>query len=130
MGTVREYSCPCGGAGYAKGLCKPCYDRKQWAENKGDIRLRSLRFHLKKAYGLSLEDFETLLKKSKGLCTICKRVLVRYGPEKNSRPCVDHNHKTGKVRGVICYSCNVGLGHFLDSPEVLNRAARYLRARE
>jgi hypothetical protein len=54
-----------------------------------------------------------------GLCAICEGPL--------ERPHVDHDHETGKVRGVLCFNCNGGLGKFADSADLLQRAAEYLQ---
>ena len=58
-----------------------------------------------------------------GLCAICGL------PETDKRFCVDHNHKTGVVRGLLCANCNKGLGHFFDSIESLEKAKSYLLKR-
>lgn len=78
-----------------------------------------LRSHLKKCYGLSLEDFLQMRKNQKNLCAICKT-------EFQKAPHVDHCHKTGKIRGLLCGLCNISLGGFKDSPERLRAAANYL----
>lgn len=70
-------------------------------------------------YGLSPEQYFQLITLQKGRCVICASEL---GP----RPQVDHNHATGKVRGLLCRSCNWGLGHFKDSSEIIRAAADYL----
>jgi len=76
-----------------------------------------------KKLGLSLEDFETMWLVQNGLCAICQKPLKRtqhgYG--------VDHNHKTGKVRGLLCNGCNTGLG-FLEKTEWKALADNYLLA--
>lgn len=72
-------------------------------------------------YGLSCQEYRTLFKRAAGRCEICRREVIR--------PCVDHDHKTGKVRGMICKKCNSALGMFQDDPEVIERAASYLRNR-
>ncbi|MGE0576133.1 MAG: endonuclease VII domain-containing protein [Reyranella sp.] len=59
-----------------------------------------------------------------GRCKICRRP-AEEGQWKVLR--VDHDHATGKIRGLLCHHCNVALGHFGDSPELLERAAEYLR---
>ena len=74
-------------------------------------------------YGLTIDAFDTLLKSQEGLCAICRSLTVR--PE---HLVVDHDHSDGAVRGLLCTSCNTGLGLFKDSRGRLLRALRYLKA--
>lgn len=88
-------------------------------ENPDRRREASLRHRLK-PYGLGPEDFQRLLAEQNNVCAICgggARRLV-----------LDHDHRTGRVRGILCCVCNLALGSFGDSEEVLVRAAGYLRA--
>lgn len=62
-----------------------------------------------------------MLLEQSGLCRIC---CVKM---KDGSTHVDHCHKTGKIRGLLCHRCNPGLAHFDDNPETLIRAAEYLR---
>jgi RNase P subunit RPR2 len=76
---------------------------------------------LKRKYGISLAQFEAMLASQRHRCAICRTLL------KGSRSAhVDHDHETGRVRGILCNNCNNGLGRFQDSPTALRRAARYL----
>lgn len=61
-----------------------------------------------------------MLKEQGGLCLICQRDLAGKGH-------VDHDHKTGEVRGILCFPCNGGLGQFQEDTAVLSRAIEYLR---
>ncbi len=80
--------------------------------------------HLRLSYGMSLDDYYTLLKEQDGICAICKK------PNRNgARLCVDHNHRTGIVRGLLCTQCNVILGYIDDSPIILKGAIKYLESR-
>jgi hypothetical protein len=84
----------------------------QWA-NKEKIEAR----RVTKLYGLSSDAFSELKIRQGNKCAICS----------NTAPLVvDHNHKTGRVRALLCQLCNRGLGHFRDSPELLGNAAGYL----
>lgn len=80
--------------------------------------------HRVSKYGLSCEDFENLRKMQDGKCAICQDVFVA-----SKRLHVDHNHSTGKVRGLLCSPCNRGLGQFGDDVNRLEKALAYLRAR-
>lgn len=91
-------------------------------------------YALKKKYGLSPEDFDQLWESQKGLCVICGCEMIPFtigkrGGESRSAV-VDHNHDTGKVRGILCRLCNVGLGSFRDNWDLLVSAASYLLDRD
>ena len=98
-----------------EGYCKSC-----------SIQLVRGRYSVTKArawsrqrnYGLSEEAYQQLLKEQDDLCAICKGILTR--------PHVDHNHKTGNVRGILCSACNFGLGFFRDDFDYLQAAIHYL----
>lgn len=82
--------------------------------------LRSvLASRLKKSYGLAVEDFEQIRLNQQNRCAVCKETFLKT-------PHVDHDHLTGKIRGLLCSSCNISLGGFKDSPELLRAAAAYL----
>ena len=82
-------------------------------------------YHIASRYGLTQDEYQSLKDKQKGKCACCG--------EKSDRLFIDHDHKTGKVRGLICHYCNTAIGFLKDSPERCLRAAKYLkrhRARE
>lgn len=92
----------------------------EWAEkNKPKIRCGRLR----RQYGLSNEDYHGMVVEQNNLCAICHN--PQYGGEDRFL-CVDHCHKTNKVRQLLCVKCNAGLGQFLDNPETLRKAAEYI----
>lgn len=72
-------------------------------------------------YGLALDGYDRLYLAQGGRCYICRRATG-----KTRRLAVDHDHKTGKVRGLLCKSCNTMLGHARDDPMMFFRAASYL----
>lgn len=76
-------------------------------------------------HGLSLEAYDSMLENQGGGCAICgtKTPGARTGVF-----AIDHCHKTGRVRGLLCTNCNNGIGRFHDDPDRLQRAARYLAA--
>ncbi len=89
--------------------------RKSWNKHKDKYNLD------RKLGGPSL--YEELFKEQDGVCAICKQ------PEQSKRYktlCVDHNHDTEQIRGLLCSTCNRALGLFKDSKEVLNKAIQYL----
>jgi len=76
--------------------------------------------HLVNKYGISYQEYEELYNKQNSCCGICGESI----PDK--KLCVDHNHKTGEVRGLLCFTCNVGLGNFKDSSDIIMKAYNYL----
>lgn len=78
---------------------------------------------------MTLEDFEFYWLGQAGRCYIC-RIIMRRPERKQGQDldvvAVDHCHKTGKVRGLLCNRCNKGLGFFNDNPELLLKAVSYL----
>jgi hypothetical protein len=85
-------------------------------------RTNARRSFLKVKYGISLEDYDAMLARQGGVCAACKNRKRR-----SERLCVDHCHVTGKVRGLLCRNCNVGLGLFRDDADLVEAAAAYLR---
>ena len=97
-----------------KTTCKPC--RK--AATKPDTYRP---YHLKARYGITVDEYDELEKAQGGVCKICQR------PEtQRKRLAVDHCHTTGAVRGLLCTTCNAAIGHLLDDPEIIRRAADYV----
>jgi hypothetical protein len=78
---------------------------------------------LRMRFGLDALDYRRLVERQDGLCAICSG-----GPLGFSELCVDHCHTTGAIRGLLCRTCNTGIGHLRDSPELLRRALDYLEA--
>ena len=77
---------------------------------------------LLKNYGITLEKYNSLLEEQQNNCCICGAKNLSDGRALS----VDHNHETGEVRGLLCSNCNVGLGLFRDSTELLFKAKEYL----
>ena len=76
-------------------------------------------------YDLTPEQYQALRSQQNDRCAICETPLIFEGRNRNSA-CIDHDHKTGAVRGFLCRLCNHGLGSFRDNPKFLDRAACYL----
>jgi len=85
-----------------------------------EFRKRKARNRRKCLYGLTDKEFLSAISSQRNLCALCRRPL--------RPPFIDHDHKTGRVRGLLCGKCNLGLGMFQDSPELLRLAATYLEA--
>lgn len=134
----------------ARGLCKACYLRAVYYANpERERERRRRRYHerrevkaknawhnpgreraragyRRKAYGLEPREFEAMLEAQEGRCALCGR-LFRQTPH------VDHNHKSGRLRGLLCSRCNIGLGWVEASlrrdRRWMGRAVSYLRGR-
>lgn len=95
---------------------------KQWKLNHPDeYRANSRRRGLKRRHGITVEEYDKLLRLQGGMCAICHGI-DRY----KRRLAVDHDHKTQKIRGLLCTDCNRLLGRAHDSIEFLSSAASYL----
>lgn len=94
--------------------------RKTYYDEHPDY-FRNWRF--KRKYGISLDDYNVMLEKQHGVCAICGKLpFGRY-----KRLCVDHNHDTGVVRGLLCVSCNHLLGDCYEDVNTLRLAILYLK---
>jgi hypothetical protein len=95
-----------------------------WYRNNREALIERTRWrHLQRKYGISRGEYETLLLAQRGVCAICG---TSEPGRKNWNFAVEHDHTTGRVRGLTCHPCNVGLGVFKDSPALLREAANYL----
>lgn len=90
---------------------------KDKPEHYYKIRRNSL---LKTKFGITLDQYNEMLVEQNGVCAICGKI------DKFQALSVDHSHQSGKVRGLLCSSCNNGLGRFKDSHEILQKAIEYL----
>jgi hypothetical protein len=78
---------------------------------------------IKRKYNLEWDEYLQIVEAQNGKCAIC---LIPFEKLKSRFVCIDHCHTTGKVRGVLCSNCNVGLGKFKDDKDTLLRAVAYL----
>lgn len=76
--------------------------------------------------GWTPERWEEKLKEQQGLCFICGVVLTFEDKAGRTRACADHDHNSGLPRGILCGSCNIGIGNLKDSIELLKKALEYL----
>ncbi len=95
------------------------YDRKRYAKDPTKRKGTGLKCR----FGITLEQFQTILNEQSGVCKICRK------PDPCNRAlAVDHCHTTGRIRGLLCTRCNHGIGNFKDSVELLENAIQYLKA--
>lgn len=101
----------------------PDYFKDRYANNEEYRDNRKNSQYLNR-YGITLEEYNQLLENQNGGCAICG--TANAGKDRKYF-CIDHNHKTGKVRGLLCPKCNQGIGLLQDSPRILIAAAEYLK---
>ncbi len=104
--------------------------KKYYRENKERHRARGFKNSILKKYGISVELYEKMFKDQSGQCAICKTLFTSTHKREdvNRNPCVDHCHRTNKVRALLCRKCNVSLG-YVESGFV-DKAIVYLRVHE
>ena len=106
--------------------------RDVWNKKRRDLRTdpseiaKRHHHHLKRKFGITGADYEKMLKSQDGKCTICGSTKPGINGNVIKKFAVDHDHKTGKIRTLLCANCNQGLGNFKDSPTLLRQAAEYL----
>ncbi|MER7046317.1 endonuclease VII domain-containing protein [Streptomyces jumonjinensis] len=112
-------------------LCRACGEIKphsDWHRNarasdglstrcKACRAVRGRADHLKRQYGITVAERDGMVADQMGICCICLAAPAAH---------VDHCHKTGKVRGVLCFNCNSAIGKLGDNPDTVRRAAAYL----
>jgi hypothetical protein len=79
--------------------------------------------HLRRKFGMSLEDYDELVEKQGGVCAVCG-----YPPDEGKSFHIDHDHDSGRIRGLLCSRCNHAIGLLRDDPEVIESALTYLAA--
>lgn len=91
---------------------------------------RTRGYNLKVRFDMSIDDYNHLFLKQRGLCAICSNPEVNKDKKGNIKwLAVDHNHSTGEIRGLLCSSCNTGIGLLGDSTEIMKKAIKYLKER-
>ena len=151
-GVVNQKGCStegCESKYFAREMCKYHYHkqymlapehrakRKQYAElNKEYIQewqrknrvLKGKQYHLQDSYRLPAEDFHRMLAQQEGRCASCREPEVNVDPRTSKvfSLAVDHDHATGKIRGLLCTRCNTALGLLKDSSEKIVALLNYL----
>lgn len=120
--------------------CRECCNRKErerrsssdrhaayLREYRAEHRDCRRRWNLWSKYRITPDDYDNMLAAQGGVCAICTGPQDRVSKDGSYWFDVDHDHRTGKVRGLLCHSCNTGIGKLKDDISVLERAAGYLR---
>ncbi len=101
------------------GYCYECQSTR--------VREQGRDYSLRSKYKITLEEYDKLLEKQNGVCALCKKEenAVEKYYKGIKRLAVDHCHDTNKIRGLLCSSCNIGIGNLKHDPELLRKAASY-----
>ena len=111
--------------------CKECHSKKgkehYKREGSKERHRVSARKYTLKQYGLDEASYKALYEKQHGKCLICGRHFEEVSTNRTKTACVDHDHKTGVVRGLLCWNCNVAIGKLGDNPDAVLNAYKYLK---
>lgn len=103
----------------------PEVNRRWKIANKSKMQDFQRSRDLRSKYGISVQQYQSMLDAQFGLCAICGSASSRSIRSPNLH--VDHNHETGAVRGLLCHPCNLGIGYLSDSAETIKRALDYIQ---
>lgn len=97
---------------------------KKWKfENKSKVAKIQKNWFLKNLYGIGISEYNLMYENQNGRCAICNT----HQSELKKSLCVDHDHETGKIRGLLCSDCNTSLGLAKENVEILHKMIRYLK---
>lgn len=102
--------------------CRTCLHTAQREYRKSNGYGASIKYR----YGITLDDYNRMLMEQQNKCVLCS-IEFESIPGRLSKPVIDHNHSTGKVRALICHPCNVSLGLVKENPETLLKMVEYLK---
>lgn len=106
--------------------CRPCVNAESLAwyrNNRERVKKNHREWSLRALYGITESEFQRLLKLQDGKCALCP---VEYSDKGKRNLVVDHDHETGRVRGLLCTRCNTSIGQLGDNSEGLRRALAYV----
>jgi hypothetical protein len=104
-----------------------CRERYQ-KRDKAELRFKGWKNKLKSLFNMTVEEYQMILEEQNNVCAICGEPEKIKKSDETQRLSVDHDHKTGKVRGLLCHACNTGLGKFKDSTELMQKAIAYIQS--
>ena len=116
------------------GRCAKCHGKEYFKQNKATMSNYSRTYYrnnkkryqgiqYQRKYGIGMEDYQNLLLEQNNKCAICGK----HQEELSKILFIDHNHDTGKIRGLLCYNCNSAIGLFGENLATMARAITYLR---
>lgn len=102
------------------------YERATALKPKSKLHPNGRNNQLKYKFGITTDDYNKLLLEQNSCCAICRNPFTGKWNDRTA-PVVDHNHSTNEVRGLLCQSCNKGIGHFRENLQSLKYAYEYLK---
>lgn len=113
---------------YNKNKSKCIATNKAWYNNhRRKMSISHKAWHILDNYNITEKDYKLMLDKQNGKCAICEKKESAKLNNKLTRLRVDHNHKTNKIRGLLCHRCNVSLGLLKEDPIIINKMLEYLK---
>lgn len=103
---------------WSKNWCKDCRNAYSRQYMKITHRFNARRAHLKSTFGLTIEQWDKILIEQNGRCKLCQKITIEL--------CVDHDHITKQIRGLLCRKCNSAIGLLQDNPYIVYRAYKHL----
>jgi len=105
-------------------ICKECANERRRQRRLSFDYLKNER--LRDTFGITIDEYKQMLLEQRGVCAICKQPETSTYKGRLRHLAVDHNHETGRIRGLLCNDCNIALGWFKDDVKVLRKAITYL----
>lgn len=101
-----------------------CYRRCQNPKNYNGLEFTEAQrnYKYKINYGISIDDYNSMFEEQQGCCAICKTHQIEFKKKLH----VDHSHKTGQVRGLLCHNCNLAIGRLKEDPVIIASALEYV----
>lgn len=94
--------------------------------SKPEVILHERGRYLKNKYGITFDDYENLFAAQGGVCAVCKRPETIVIGNHINNLAVDHDHRTGKIRGLLCFACNTAIGQLDENPDRMRTLAIYI----
>lgn len=107
-------------------------ERLEDPEKRQARLIRSMKNNLKRKFGIDLEQYWDMVNAAKGVCEICGKVesQIHHATGEAQNLSVDHDETTGKIRGILCSTCNRGIGFLQHDKQILQAAIKYLETRD
>jgi hypothetical protein len=108
-------------------LCQNEYNQEWYKKNRERGKIWRKNGHLRRSYGITLNDYNVLLEAQNNVCAICFGTFSGTNQHGAKKLAVDHCHDTGIVRGLLCENCNRGIGMFKHKQNLLESALKYIK---